>query len=101
MDDKTKYNFLANKNVLYWTANNGPDNSFVAHREDGPAIIWSSGINEWYFSGIRHRVTGPAITDQFGTKRWFINGKEFILKEEWFNALTSEQKENYMWNLHN
>ena len=38
------------------------------HREDGPAVIYSDGHLEWCLNG------------------------EFFSKEEWFEALTEEQK---------
>jgi len=38
------------------------------HREDGPAVIYSDGRLEWCLNG------------------------EFFSKEEWFEALTEEQK---------
>lgn len=31
------------------------------HREDGPAIEYSSGDKEWWFDGKRHRTDGPAV----------------------------------------
>lgn len=39
------------------------------HRDNGPAVIWYTGIKEWYKNGLRHREDGPAIindvTDEF------------------------------------
>lgn len=45
------------------------------HREDGPAIIYNSGLKKWYFQG------------------------ENISPQELFDKLTSEQKERVIWNL--
>ena len=30
------------------------------HREDGPAVEWSSGSKWWYLHGEKHREDGPA-----------------------------------------
>ena len=30
------------------------------HREDGPAITWEDGTQEWYINGELHRTDGPA-----------------------------------------
>lgn len=43
------------------------------HREDGPAIIYPNGSEEWYFNGIHHRIGGPAITSQ-DRVIWMQNG---------------------------
>jgi hypothetical protein len=84
------------------------------HRKDGPAVI-RSYIKEWYINGKRHRVGGPAVEWLDGAKKWYINGKchrddgpaaiyndgilewwldgdWFETKEEWFEALTEDQK---------
>lgn len=61
-----------------WISENGKLN-FIGHyyhREDGPAIEWSDGEKCWYLDNIL-----------------------FDSKEEWFKTLTSERKENYVWNM--
>ena len=46
------------------------------HREDGPAVKWSScGTKEWYQNGKRHREGGPAVEWSNGSKEWWLNGK--------------------------
>ena len=45
------------------------------HREDGPAVEYSTGSNEWWLNGKRHREDGPAIEAEDGTKMWFKHGK--------------------------
>jgi hypothetical protein len=71
----------------------------VLHRDDGPAIETAFGkIKEWYVNGLLHRVDGPAIEYSNEIKHWCLNGKEYS-QEEWFNKLTSEQQDNYLWNL--
>jgi len=57
------------------------------HREDGPAIEFSSGDKSWYLDGERHREDGPAIEYVNGDKSWYLNGKP--LTEEEFNARNS------------
>ena len=56
----------------------------ILHREDGPAIEWSSGSRAWYLNGERHREDGPAVEFANGDKEWYLNGKE--LTEAEFNA---------------
>jgi hypothetical protein len=45
----------------------------ITHREDGPAVIWPSGIKEWYIDSKHHRVDGPAIESPNG-RQWLIEG---------------------------
>ena len=60
---------LEDKTVL-WTNEDG-----FAHREDGPAIIYPTGIEEWYQNDILHREDGPAyINPNNGLKIWYQNG---------------------------
>ena len=47
------------------------------HREDGPAIEWGDGGKEWYQNGLRHRTDGPAVTRPNGACEWWINGTEY------------------------
>ena len=44
------------------------------HREDGPAVIWTSGTQEWYINNKRHRVDGPVLIWSNGSQEWYING---------------------------
>jgi hypothetical protein len=44
------------------------------HREDGPAITFSTGTEYWFLNGLRHRTDGPAVVFADGTECWFING---------------------------
>ena len=91
----------------------------ILHREDGPAVIYKDGRKEWYMNGQLHRVGGPAIETEYGSKfwifynkihrvdgpavissngklEWWLNGKPYT-KEEWFEALTEEQKEKSLY----
>jgi len=45
------------------------------HREDGPAVEYSSGTKIWYLNGERHREDGPAKEGANGSKEWWLNGK--------------------------
>lgn len=47
----------------------------IIHREDGPAIIYTSGRKEWLQNGFLHREGGPAIESESGSKFWILNGK--------------------------
>jgi hypothetical protein len=53
------------------------------HREDGPAIEYSSGAKEWWINGKYHREDGPAYESSNGYKEWWINGVS--LSEQQFN----------------
>ncbi len=53
------------------------------HREDGPAVIWTSGHMSWWKNGIRHREDGPAIIRADSVAQWFLNGTEY--SEEDYN----------------
>ena len=54
------------------------------HREDGPALEWPDGYQEWYFNNKLHREDGPAVVDPNGYKAWYLHGERF--DEEQFNA---------------
>lgn len=44
------------------------------HRDDAPAIIWDSGVEEYYHHGMKHRVDGPAEIWPDGSVGYWING---------------------------
>jgi hypothetical protein len=44
------------------------------HREDGPAIEYTSGDKFWYINGKLHRDNGPAKDCANGDKLWYRNG---------------------------
>ena len=52
------------------------------HRTDGPAVEWPDGQLEWWIHGKRHRLDGPAIICPDGAKGWWINGKQ-LEPTEW------------------
>ena len=47
----------------------------LLHREDGPAVVWKYGAQEWYREGKRHREDGPAETMPNGYEAWYQDGK--------------------------
>ena len=69
--------------VEYTTGDNAWYQNGDLHRTDGPAIEWSDGTKSWYQNGQRHRIDGPAIEQSNGIKEWWINGKK--LTEAEFN----------------
>jgi hypothetical protein len=64
----------------------------ILHREDGPAMLYNDGTKLWYRHGRLHREDGPAVEWSDGKKEWYINHNYFDTKEEWFEALTEENK---------
>ncbi len=99
-------------------------NGFI-HRDNAPAIVYSDGYQCWYRHGQLHREDGPACEyialadstvfynnnllysrrgpiieykNEKETKFWFLNGMRYS-QEEWFEQLTSEQKEKAIWNV--
>jgi hypothetical protein len=61
------------------------------HREDGPAIEYADGNQEWYQNGELHRLDGAAIITNMGDKYWFIEGMEY--DEEDFNKKISKTEQ--------
>ncbi len=53
---------------------------------------------EWYLDGELHRNDGPAVIYSIWVKEWWLNGENYS-QEEWFELLTSEQKEAAIWNV--
>lgn len=43
----------------------------LLHREDGPAIIFESGIEIWIQNGMKHRTDGPALIRPDGYQAWY------------------------------
>lgn len=50
----------------------------IPHREDGPAIVYSSGEETWMQNGLLHRMDGPAqtVASPPWLLTWYINGVE-------------------------
>ena len=60
------------------------------HREDGPAIEYSSGTKFWYINDKLHRTDGPAIEDSNGYTAWYINDE--MLSQEEYLQVTRKNK---------
>jgi hypothetical protein len=45
------------------------------HREDGPAVIFNNGRQEWWIEGKRHRINEPAVISADGRQEWYFEGK--------------------------
>lgn len=45
------------------------------HREDGPALVYRDGTEEWYENGYKHRKGGPAYSDGYGRQEYWLNGE--------------------------
>jgi hypothetical protein len=63
------------------------------HREDGPAIEFGDGGEDWFKHGKRHRLDGPAITNRDGTYYWFIENVGYK-KEEWMENIKNILNKN-------
>ena len=68
------------------------------HREGGPAVTDSNGYKLWFKNGVRHREDGPALRFGNGHKEWWLDGKLFLTKEAWWEALTPEMKVKALFN---
>ncbi len=44
------------------------------HRENGPAIIWTTGSKAWYYNGLRHRENDLPAIEESHVKHWYYNG---------------------------
>ena len=62
---------MAQKYTKIWKNENGK-----LHREDGPAVIFPDGIQQWYINGNLHRGDDPAIICPDGRQYWYINGHD-------------------------
>jgi hypothetical protein len=51
------------------------------HREDGPAVIWDDGTEEYYLNGKRHRKDGPAVIFPWNGGDQFWLDDEPVAKE--------------------
>jgi antitoxin component YwqK of YwqJK toxin-antitoxin module len=71
------------------------------HREDQPAIIYyypngNIWYEEYWLDGKRHREDGPAYISYYRNgdicrKEYYLNCN-YLIKEEWFNQLSTEAK---------
>jgi len=63
---------------------------YIIHREDGPAIEWDEGDEEWIVNGKLHREDGPALT-WCNQNKWWLNNKQYS-KEEYWNIINLRNK---------
>lgn len=70
----TEEEFLAIKDGFWKKVFTKDDGKF--HRENGPAVIYSNGDQEWCQDGQYHRIGGPARFSIDGVEGWFQNGKK-------------------------
>lgn len=72
------------------------------HREDGPALINTSGTKFWFLCGVRHRIDGPAIEWSDKTSDWYYHGEFLGISEAGFwklwERLSEDERQNI--NLH-
>jgi len=74
--------------IKRWRNKNGE-----LHRVGGPAVEHGGGDGKiWYQNGERHRIDGPAFEYIDGSKLWYIRDRPFETKEDFFDALTDEEK---------
>jgi hypothetical protein len=76
----------------YWFLNG----NFHRDREDGPTVELADGTKIWHRNGKFHRDNGPAIEYPNGEKCWFLNDISYS-KEEYFNALSPEQRLKFIY----
>ena len=62
-------------------------NNYQNNCENGPAIIYPDGREEWRVNENLHRIDGPAMTDKKGNLYWYVHGKEYKVLEEYFEKL--------------
>ncbi len=100
----------------YGNEHNLPDGSYINkhgnvcyikngewHREDGPAIEWSSGNKSWWVNGKRHREDGPAVEYSDGERSWYINNERCGNKEDYDKKIKEIKHKKAEWygNEHN
>ncbi len=71
---------------------------FSLYHRSYTGICGGTKIKVWYVNGKKHRDDGPAVEYPNGHKFWWLDGKSYS-QEEWFDRLTSEQKEKAVWNM--
>lgn len=89
--------FYGNPEIDYYGNKRWYDKSNRLHREDGPAEEYHNGYKAWRKHGILHRIDGPAMTGPSGDF-YYINNIIYPNREDWFAALTLEQKNDAIWN---
>lgn len=56
----------------------------MLHREDGPAVEWKDGSEEWYINDVLHREDGPAVIDLLHNRTvFFLKGIKYDEESYW------------------
>ncbi len=79
------------QSINYW--DNVPENF--------TGVVKFSTYDIWFLNGEYHRDDGPAVIYEEGLKSWWLYNIRYDSQEEWFDSLTSEQKEKAIWNMDN
>ena len=61
----------------------------LCHILEGPAKIWKNGDKEWWINGQIHRLEGPAALNS-GEELWYIRNNEYTPEEHPFNIFRIE-----------
>ena len=67
-------------NAIFYYKNGLP------HREDGPAIIYENGNQDWWLNGLQHRESGPSDEYTNGDKFWFYKDKLYGTDDDFTNT---------------
>ena len=65
------------------------EDTFILHREDGPAVEYANGDKSWYQNGLKHRLDGPVVETKNSYKTWYYHGK-------WIDVDNQEDFERYI-----
>lgn len=55
----------------------------IIHREDGPAVMFVNGYQEWCIDGRHHRENGPARVWPDYYEEYYLNDKKYEEEEYW------------------
>jgi len=66
------------------------------HREDGPAMIFANGDEEWFINGLLHREGGPAVNYK-REQTYYKNGQMHREDGPAFFKKREDGLEEYMW----
>lgn len=45
------------------------------HRRDGPAVEFNDGMYMWFYNGLLHRDWGPAVLNTSGEEEYYVHGR--------------------------
>lgn len=66
--------------------------------------IWEDHLEydgdiDYWLDGKEHRIDGPALISAEGYTAFYIRGSYFYKKEDWFKALSEDEKLEALWNI--